>query len=423
MKKKALMVAYYFPPMGGSGVQRTTKFVKYLRDFDWEPIVFTRDTHKLPLRDESLVKDIPDGVKIIHTPAWDLTALPGILGLFGKIVARKILIPDGEKLWQMFSASKAIQAVQENKADLIYTTSSPYSDHLLGLSLKKKFPGIPWVADFRDEWTNNPYTLDNPHYKLRADMERKMEREVLLHADCLITNTPVMMQNFVRDNPSVKDKFFVIPNGYDEEDFAGISTEAPNNSKFTLTYTGLLYGRRKPDLFFEAVSKLIAENRIDRSKVDIKLIGNYKLDYMNKLIESYSLQGVVRILPYMKHRECIEQLSNSDALLLIEGAGPGAEAFYTGKVFEYMKTGRPVLAMIPARGAAAQLVRDTRIGYVSDFNDVAATGENMLKLYNSWMNKENSFSPDWELIKKFERKVLTENLVKVFEEAVDKIKR
>jgi glycosyltransferase involved in cell wall biosynthesis len=424
--KKVLIVAYQFPPMGGSGVQRTTKFVKFLRDFEWEPIVFTRDIKRMILKDESLLNDIPDGIKVIRTNPWDFTELPGVLSLGGKVVARKILIPDGERLWQQFSRRKAVQSVIDEKVDLIYTTSYPYSDHLLGLYLKSKFPDIPWVADFRDEWTNNPYLLDNPHYTLRMATERKQEKLVLEKADYLITNTPVMLKNFINNNTAnteLKNKFFVIPNGYDLKDFEGLDRSEPDNSRFTMTYTGALYGRRKPDLFFEALMRLIKENAIDRNKLQVKLIGNFKNDQLNEVIHKYSLDGVVQILPYMKHRDCIQHLLKSNALLLIEGAGPGAEAFYTGKVFEYMATGRAILAIIPENGAAAQLINDTGTGLVSDCRDLDKISENILNLYNSWLKHKSGLSPNYDYIRSFERKELTKLLSEVFDKAIEKVKK
>lgn len=325
--KKVLMIAHQFPPIGGSGVQRTVKFVKYLRNFDYEPIILTRDASKAALKDETLLKDVPDGIKVIRTMACDFAALPGVFKYFGKIV-NKLLIPDSERIWQRFARKQALAAIKDNKIDVIYTTSAPYSDHLLGVYLKKQYPEIPLVCDFRDEWTNNPYHVRKG---LRAKIERNQEKMVLKYADCLITNTPVMLSNFLRDNPETKDKFYVIPNGYDDEDFEGIEGIEPSNDKFTLTYTGLLYGKRKPDNFFEALKRAIDEGSVDKSKIRVRLIGNYKVEQLQEVIDSYKLREIVSLMPYMKHRECLTELMKSDALLLIEPSGPGAEAFYTGK--------------------------------------------------------------------------------------------
>lgn len=420
MMKKVLMIAHQFPPMGGAGVQRTTKFVKYLRTFGWEPVVFTRDVKNMALKDESLVKDIPKGIQVVRTSPWDFTQLPGLLKLGGKVLHHKILIPDTERLWQVFSKRKLSNIVKNGNFDAIYTTSYPYSDHLLGLYLKNKFPQIPWVADFRDEWTNNPYILDNPHYSLRSKIENSMEKNVLIHADCLITNTPVMMQNFVKKYPFAEEKFFVIPNGYDEADFEGLSKHKQKNEKLTFTYTGSFYKRRKPDILFQALGELLRENPIQRSDLCIRLIGNFKSSTMDGLIKKYDLNEIIHVLPYMQHKECIDYLMKSDALLLIEGGGPGAEAFYTGKVFEYMNTGRPILAIIPEKGAAAQLIRSTQTGTVSDSDDVTKTKENILALYQAWKRNDNEFSPKWAEIQKFERKELTKELAVVFAEAMQR---
>lgn len=415
--KKVLMIAYSFPPTGGPGVQRSLKFVKYLRNFGWEPLVVTRDVKNMRVIDESLNKDIPEGVKIFRTKPCEFTELNGLLNYFGRFVSRKVLCPDGERLWGEFAKGTAVKAVKRDKIDLIYTTSVPYSAHLIGLHLKHKFPGIPWVADFRDEWTNNPYLLDNPHNKLRMAIEKRMEHRVLEKADYLITNTPVMLDNFLRLNNdmALEDHFTVIPNGYDSDDFITVTGSTPENESFTLTYTGSMYGRRKPDYFFQALSELVGEGKIDPSKIKVQLIGTLQKDNLDKLLDQYLLHEIVKILPYMDHDECVAHMANSDALLLIEGGGPGSEAFYTGKVFEYLASRRPILANIPAKGAAAQLINSTRAGLVSDYNDITGTKENLLLLYEAWQNKTSILEPDNEKIAKYERKVLTDKLATVFE--------
>ncbi|MCX7771937.1 MAG: glycosyl transferase, partial [Clostridia bacterium] len=184
--KKVLMVAYQFPPVGGSGVQRSAKFAKYLPSFDWQPVVLTRDTGKMVLRDESLAKEIPSCTEIIRTSARDLTVLPSVFNKAGKFIAWKLLIPDGEVLWMKKAAREAVKRLQKGDIQAVYTTSYPYSDHLIGLEIKKQYPDLLWLADFRDEWTNNPYLLDKPHPAYRMKKEKAMEREVLQKADILI---------------------------------------------------------------------------------------------------------------------------------------------------------------------------------------------------------------------------------------------
>jgi len=420
-RTKVLFIANQFPPMGGSGVQRSLKFVKHLRAFGYEPVVFTRKTERYALQDKSLLSDVPEGVEIIRTAAWDLSEWPSVLSLPGKFLARRVLIPDGDRLWARFSRKQALDVIDKNGITLMYTTSAPYSDHLLGLYIKKKRPHIKWVADFRDEWTNNPYTLDNPHGASRTKKEKAMEAAVLRAADRLITNTPVMRANFLRIHGMDGSNFDWIPNGYDEADFAELDKTPPVNGKFTITYTGLLYGRRKPDTFFEAVGNLVRAGQIPRGKLAIRLIGNYHVEKLSASIAQYGLTDCVTLLPYMPHKDCLRALLSADALLLLEGSGRGADAFFTGKVFEYMNTGRPVLAVLP-EGAAAGLVRESRIGEVADFDNVDEIASLVQRFYAQYAAGTLRFDPDWDVIKRFERKALTGALADVFGKAMGREK-
>ena len=413
--RKLLMIAHQFPPVGGSGVQRSAKFAKYLPLFDWKPVVITRDTTKMTLRDDSLLNDLPDDIEIIRTPACDLTVWPSFLNKAGKFIAWKILIPDGEVLWMKKALPEALKRLAKGDIDAVYSTSSPYSAHLLGLELKRHFPDIPWVADFRDEWTNNPYFLDNPHRRSRAKKEKAMEHDVLKYADALITNTPVMKDNFVRLNPdlNLEQRMVVIPNGYDSDDFINLDVKVKENDKFTITYTGALYGRRKPDKIIEAVGDLVLSGRVEKGKICLRFIGSFKKEVIQNLVDKNGLSGAVELINYMEHQQCVYEMVNSDALLLIEGGGPGSEAFYTGKIFEYIQTSNPILAVIPQNGAAADIIRKTRTGIVCHWEDINQIQDGFLLLYKSWLKGENVVDPDYEEISRYDRKVLTESLTKL----------
>lgn len=412
--KKVVIIANQFAPMGGSGVQRSIKFVKNLRAFDYEPVVFTRETSTAQLLDETMLKDVPKDVQIIRTKAYEPSEKTGPLKIIGKIIS-KLLIPDSSIIWALKSKQTLINLIKEQNIDLIYTTSAPYSDHLLGVIIKNAIPNIKWVADFRDEWTNNPYTLDNPHNPIRTKIEKNMEKNVLKNADFIVTNTPIMMRNFIKNNKEIllENKITVIPNGYDEEDFKNLDFTPPKNSKFTMVYTGALYGRRKPDNFFQAIKNLKEDNRIDASKIEVNLIGNYHKDKLQNKIDSLNLTDQINIIGYVPHNVCIDYQLKADALILIEGSGVGANAFYTGKIFEYMKTERPVIAILP-KGVASDLVVETNIGKVANTDSVSEIEDVILYYYNSWLNKTKDFSPKKELIETFERKKLTKKLSEIF---------
>lgn len=419
---KVLMVAYYFPPAGGSGVQRSAKFAKYLPHFGWEPIALTRDTSKMTLRDESLLKELPSDMEIIRTPARDLTVLPSVFSKAGKFVAWKILIPDGEVLWMKKAVHAALERLQKGDIKAIYTTSSPYSDHLLGLELKKNYPGIPWLADFRDEWTNNPYFLDKPHNSYRANKEKSMERAVLENADILITNTPIMKDNFVRLNPGMglETRMTVIPNGYDSDDFKQeTNLKKKCGERFIITYTGAMYGRRKPDNILEAVGNLVKSGLVDKEKIFVRFIGSFKNEVLQGYIDKNGLTGSVDAFSYMDHDECLKNMINSDAMLLLEGGGPGSEAFYTGKIFEYIQTNNPILAVIPENGAAAGIIRTTGTGIVCDWADVKAIEQGFLILYQAWLKGESVISPNRDEIARYDRKALTQNLAEILDKVTN----
>lgn len=411
---KVLIIANQFPPMGGSGVQRSVKFVKHLRAFGYEPVVFTREVGNMSLKDETLLKDVPEGVKIYRTKPYELPELQGIMRIPGKVLG-KFIIPDTAYFWYKNSRKKVLEVIKSEGIDIIYTTSAPYSDHLLGLYIKKKMPNIKWAADFRDEWTNNPYTLDNPYNPIRTKIEKNMEHEVVTMADMLITNTPVMRENFIRNNNLTGENFVFIPNGYDEEDFKGLDVSVkPHNDKLTMVYTGALYGRRKPDVFFQALKELKDEGKIEGSKIMVELIGNYHKDKLQAQIDSYGLTDSFNIVGYVPHNVCIEHQVAADVLVLIEGSGRGANAFYTGKIFEYMNTNRPVLAILPD-GCAADLVKESNIGIVANTDDVNKIKENIKTYYDKWCNGSLDFEPDRKVIESFERKKLTERLGEVFD--------
>ena len=200
--KKVLIIANEFPPMGGAGVQRTTKFVKYLGEFGIEPIVITKE-HVAELTDETLLEELPEDLKIYRLKPYDTVNRKGLLRLPFKFLGTRILSPDSEYFWYYFNRKRVAEIIKEKKIECIYTTSFPYSSHLMGLYLKRSFPSIRWIVDFRDEWTNNPYHLDSFYKKIKLSFEKKKELSVTGECDFLITNTPFMLDNFVKDDPTL----------------------------------------------------------------------------------------------------------------------------------------------------------------------------------------------------------------------------
>ncbi len=411
--KKVLIIANQYPPMGGSGVQRSAKFVKYLPDFQYQPLVLTREMSK-GLLDQSLFDDLPDH-EIYRTKAYDFTQWPGFLALAGKAVARKILIPDGDYFWSVFSFDKAVKIIEEEKIDIIYSTSYPYSGHLLGMRLKKRFPHLPWVVDFRDEWTKNPYIIDMNLSKYRMNKEKSMEKKVIELCDAFITNTRYMLDNFLEDYPELDKKSYVIPNGFDDSDFSSFDTSYFYRDTFRLTYAGAMYGRRKPTKLFEAVKRLVDQGKVDIHDLHIRLIGAMDVSRIKGYIDASKLGDIVTIEDYLPHKQAIEALTESDVLLLIIGEGKGAKNFASGKIFEYINCRRPILGIVPEEGAAADIIRETESGIVCETSSVEAIEKGLLSLYEDWKNKRLIREVNMERVNRYHRKNLTSQLAEIFE--------
>ena len=411
-KKKVLMLAYQFPPMGGAGVQRTLKFAKYLPQFGWEPIIYTVD-HKKGVNDPTLSEEV-NHIRIIRTKSHDLTHWKKPFHILGKFLSRKLLIPDGEWLWYRKNRRSILEYVKEIQPDVIYSTSYPYSDHLLGLYVKKHYKDIPWVVDFRDEWTKNPYILDMNYSSYRKKIEQKMEADVVAHCDYFITNSPFMLDGFMEDY-DLKDKSIVIPNGYDTPDFEGLEVKTAKREKLTMTYAGSMYGRRKPDYFLKALNKAIEDQLVDEDDILLQFVGDFSKQNIDKISGMLGNKKIVQFYPYMEHKKSIEFLLNSDVLLLIVGKGIGDKNFYTGKIFEYINTQKTILGLVPEDGAAAMVIEETKTGYVVDSTKVDEIATCIGDIYTRWKQGTLEVQPNYEAIRQYDRVNLTNQLSMVLE--------
>ncbi|HKR06499.1 MAG TPA: glycosyl transferase family 1, partial [Bacteroidia bacterium] len=308
--KKVLIITYYWPPSGGAGVQRWLKFAKYLREFGWEPVVYTPSNPENPVEDSSLFKDIPANLEVIKTPIWEP------YGFYKKFVGRKkeekintgflsekkktgftekvsvwlrgnFFIPDARKFWIKPSINFLSKYLTENKIDFIVSTGPPHSMHLIALGLKKKF-NIPWLADFRDPWTNIDYYKDLMLSKSADKKHHQLEREVLANADLVVSIGNTMNEEFVRSQLQVDSaqlkKFHVITNGYDEEDL--INNGVALDKKFSIAHIGTLVRSRNPEALWKSLSDLITSNSNFESDLEIRLVGKVDASVM-ELIEKY----------------------------------------------------------------------------------------------------------------------------------------
>lgn len=444
-KKKVLIVAYIFPPIGGSGVQRTLKFVKYLREFGYEPIVVVAGKTFFELEyDETMLAEIPLETEIFrvddlyYSPdTMDRERIQKTLSLICGVLedpslqreyidcvasedgSRRnlILMPDNKISWVSEVLDRMVPVLSDRDFDLIYTTSDPYSDHLIGFYLQKIF-NKPWVADFRDEWSTNPHL---PHEKesTRYRLIREIEEKMIKEADRVITVSPLSTQSYRRRVRG--SSILTITNGYDEEDFQCLDEEKRDHGTFKIVFNGRMYPERFPKEFFSALNDLIRENFIEKEKVQILLNGK-QWGSVERLVREYDENRIVRINGYQAHSDSLEVILAADLLLTPVGKGSEYNNVYTGKIFEYIRTGNPVLALAPTDGVLAELLKETRAGITCEMDDYEAIREALISSYTHWSEREVLCRVDREKIRKYERRNLTEKLALVFDELLEERK-
>jgi len=423
--KKALIITYYWPPAGGSGVQRWLKFVKYFREFEIEPIVYTVDNPNYPIEDKSLLNDIPEGLEILKQPIWEPNQIFSIFGkkktesagflnpsptFFGKLlqyIRANYFIPDARKFWIKPSVKYLKKYLNENKIDVIITTGPPHSLHLIGLKLKREL-NIKWIADFRDPWTEIDYFHQLPLTKRAIKKHHLFEHEVLKTADSVLVVGNTMAEKYSKYNKNT----FTITNGFDGE---LCDDKVELDSKFTLTHIGLMNADRNPKMLWEVLSEIIVENKNFENDFNLKLIGKIDTSVVQE-ISKYNLTKNVEIVNYVSHNKVIEYQKKSQVLLLVVNDVPSSKGIITGKIFEYLMVKRPILAIAPKNGDLAKIIDETNSGYVVGFKEREQLKMIILDLYSKFKNKK--LIVDSKNIEQFHRRELTKKVSEIIKSIV-----
>lgn len=424
-QKKILIITYYWPPSGGAGVQRWLKFSKYLPVFDRQPFILTVDPGfaEYPAYDQSLISEINPDVRVYTTRATNyFNIFPGkkngnrenlristnnknIINRFARFIRGNLFIPDPRKGWNRFALQKAVKLIEEEDIKLIITSGPPHSSHLIGLRLKRKFSNIKWIADFRDPWTDIYYYNDFYASSLAKKKDKRYEYSVLEKADKILTVGYGMKELLELKMKSETDKIFVLPNGFDEEDFS-ISNERKRSDAFTICYTGSLSDRYPIEAFLKAVSKIVSSN--SRQKFTLRFVGQLSEGAKNQ-ISNYKLLSISEFVEYSSHKETIGHIISSDMLLLLIPEHKYNDVIVTGKIFEYLRSGNTILGIGPVKGDAAKVLNETGAGKMFEpGNTDGITDYIRNKLGKASNNIDN-------LINNYERKHLTSELVKLLD--------
>lgn len=441
--KKALIISYYFPPSGGPGVQRVLKFVKYLPLYGWEPIVLTVKDGDFPARDESLLKEIPDNIKVYRTHIFEpynlyrkLTGRSKSSAIdvdninkgkkksfserLSEFVRSTFFIPDARRFWYKYAVAEGKKIIDNENPDVIFSSSPPYTCALIAMRLKqyanKKGKHIPWVSDFRDAWTGYLTTPDR--WFIPACIDKKYERDTLKNADAVTMAANGIKEDFGIKYPVIsKDKSYVlIRNGFDSDDYKLFNGNKLKNNKFTIVYTGSMYGKRNPYFLLDTLAEPALLNLIDKDKLKILFVGRCGAEIQN-YIDNSKLKESIELIPYVPHSESVKYLINADAMLLLIDEDKYSKMILSGKVFEYLGasliTGKPIIAIAP-EGEAADLIRETSAGDIIHHNDTKALKEALLKYYNRFFENNNTFSVNKEKIAQYDRRLLTKKLAETF---------
>ncbi|PJJ08868.1 glycosyl transferase family 4 [Flavobacterium sp. 1] len=422
--KKILIITYYWPPAGGPGVQRWLKFVKYLPDFDIQPIVYIPENPTYPIVDANLEKEVSEKTIILKNKIFEPYQLASF---FSKNKTKKIssgiipnkkkqtflekallwirgnlFIPDARVFWVKPSVAYLKKYIIENNIDTIITSGPPHSLHLIGLDLKQKI-NLTWFADFRDPWTTIGY---HKALRLSVKAERKhraQEYRVLNTADRVIVTSKTTKTEFegITNKP-----ISIITNGYDNEP----ATEVTLDSKFSLAHIGSFLSERNPVILWESLTELIHEIPDFKSHLELKLIGAVSQEVLDT-ISQFNLNLYLNNLGYVSHSKAVAHQRNSQVLLLIEINSEETKSIIPGKLFEYMVSNRPIIAIGPKRSDFAEIITDTNTGVFFDYTQKDKLKNTIISYYNQFLDgKLQSYGVG---LQKYSRKNLTKELAQL----------
>ena len=412
--KNILVITYYWPPSGGPGVQRVLKFCKYLNETDWKPIILTVENGDFPVIDETLEKDV-NGYKIYKSKSFSLHKIFNYMNkksstptfqlssskedsFFIKLsrwIRLNMIIPDGRVGWYFDSIKTGNKIFKENKIEGILSSAPPFTTHLIAKKLALS-NSVPWIADFRDPWTDRFYNYENKRWWITSKLDKVLENSVVNSAQQCVTVSREISRYFKKD-------FRVIHNGYDEEDFLNVNPYK-ENEKVIIRYIGTMTRSQNPKCFFKAISKL----NHNQNKYKVELVGNIHPD-VKVDIQNQGFDKFVSFISYVKHSEAIQKMVSSNFLLLVIPKTEKNKGIVTGKLFEYIRSMSKIIMIGPLDSDAAEIISRTSSGRCFNYDnsdDIIAYLE--LGKYSQTIN-----------FRKYSRKNLTSKLVKILEKMIN----
>ena len=418
---KVLVIAYYFPPMGLSGVQRTLKFVKYMKDFNWEPTVLTASGTGYYAHDITLLKEAEAAnIRIVRTKGGDINSRlsnkgtvkmpPEILRKILSRISQTIFIPDNKKGWAKEAIKSARELLKNEKFDLIFVSAPPFSAINMAVKLKKEF-NKPLVIDYRDLWFGNQFAFyPTPLHKL---LNKRMEYRALKAADKIIATNRKMKEKIINWYKFLSfEDIYIISHGFDPDDFKGLVPEKRENSKMRITYSGIFYEFITPKYFLRAFKELATERPDVAYNIELHFVG-FLRNENKKLIRKLGLQEFIKEFGYLDHKQALVKVMSSDVLWLMVGKTRNADTHSAGKLYEYFGTRKPIIGCLP-EGALKTAVEDYKASFITRPDDIEAIKNVILETYSLYLSNKLPV-PDEEYVEKHRRDFLTEQLTKQFQ--------
>ena len=433
--KRVLIISYYWPPTGGSGVQRWVKFAKYLPSEGWQPVIYTPENPEQLAVDESLAAEIPAEAEILKTRIVEPYEIyKKVLRKSGhskeavevnpvnaqnKSFLQKVAMwvrgnffrPDPRCLWIRPSVRFLKKYLQEHPVDLIVSTGPPQSMHLIGRALARE-TGLPWVADFRDPWTKIFYFKHLSMTRATKKWHKKMEKKVLDDASVVVAVSPLVQQEFQQMTQTPVE---LITNGFDECDFTSErcrEAEGGPEREFCITHTGLFAADGNPTVLWDVLADKCASDEAFRRALKIRLIGKTDNSILSALRE-VGLEDAVEDMGYQPHAVAVEQQRKASLLILPLRKEPEYKAVLPGKLFEYLASWRPVLGIGQPDGAMSMILNTTKTGFVLDWEDRRSIAR-FIDL--CWKNHlEGRLTVDDADISQFTRRNLTHRMAQLFD--------
>ena len=406
------MVAYHFPPLAGSsGIQRTLRFVQHLPALGWEPIVLTAHPRAYERTREDLLADVPRQTHVTRALALDTTRHLTIQGRYMAWMAR----PDRWVSWRFDAVRQGMALIRRFRPDAIWSTYPIATAHLIGAELHRR-SGLPWVADFRDPMAQEGYPADPVTWR----MFERIEREAVRQAVRSVFTTPGAAALYGERYPEAANRIAVIENGYDEESFAG-SVAAPvlrvePSAPVVLLHSGIVYpSERDPSKLFEALGSLMREGVLRPNSLRIRFRASEHDGLLTDLADRHKVGGLIEICPAVGYREALAEMQSVDALLVMQAANCNYQI--PAKIYEYLRAGRPILALTDPAGDTAGVLKSSGVGSICRLDSAAEIRE-LLPAFLARVRRGEADLPSGDAVQAASRKSRSAMLASLLDRSI-----